>query len=177
MLTKKKLIYVFLIILASILFILEKHPHFRSNSASVDIYPTVSQQPLSEIDVSFTQEIEDLMKIVYALEHYKLSNLSYPISSSDGKKWDGIFSAYGESREDWIRGLTPKYLDKLPRDPRQLDDGTRQYIYRSDGANYKLIVHRAMHNCKKVRKMYPQLIDPRRTCFAYGFWTDAASNW
>lgn|SRR5690606_23993069 len=149
---------------------------FRIPETTLQVAPNIAQQPLSEIEESISKEVSDLLTVVYALDRYKEDHGSYPISSSGGNGWDGIISAYGESREDWIQGLVPEYLDSLPRDPRMLDDGTRQYIYRSNGANYKLIVHKT-DNCELIKGSYPSLVDPKRKCFAFGFWTKRASRW
>src|SRR5690606_35516523 len=121
-------------------------------------------------DINISVEVKDLLKLVYALDNYKQKNGIYPISSANGAKWDGVISSYGESRADWIRGLVPEYIDSLPQDPRMVDDGARQYIYKSNGANYKLIVHKA-DNCQLIKSSYPSLVDPVRDCFSFGFWT------
>lgn len=157
------------------LFVLERYDLLNFREEPVEIVPTVAQQPLSRIGEDTIKEVNDLLKIVYALERYKLDYRRYPISSNYGVGWDGALSSYGESREDWIRELVPKYIDVLPRDPRMLSDGRRQYIYRSNGANYKLIVHGAF-NCQLVKNTYPFLVDPVRDCFSYGFWTEGGAR-
>lgn len=176
---KKTFFFILLMTLFCVAFAAEKNDllNFRWSKNKVAIAPNLAQQPLAAIDTGISGEINDLLSIVYALDRYKQDHGSYPVSSSGGTRWDGIISIYGESREDWIRGLVPKYLDSLPRDPRMLDDdGTRQYIYKSDGANYKLIVHRAA-NCQLIKSSYPSMVDPRRDCFSFGFWTKRASLW
>lgn len=176
---QKKLIVILPIVLFVLVFFFEKKGclNLRTPERDLLVAPNLAQHPLSEIDPSISVEVGDLLKIVYALDRYKQDHRSYPISSSGGFRWDGIISSYGESRQDWITGLVPKYIDRLPRDRRMLDDGTRQYIYKSNGANYKLIVHRANTNCSLIKQTYPNLIDPKRDCFAFGFWTKRAANW
>lgn len=175
---KRILIFAMVLLLLGTLFAFERNGFLTPllPEKSSQIAPNIAQQPLSEIDINISVEVKDLLKLVYALDRYKQINGSYPISSSNGKKWDGIISSYGESREDWIRGLVPEYVDRLPQDPRMLDDGTRQYIYKSDGANYKLIVHRAA-NCELIKNSFPSLVDPVRDCFSFGFWTKRAARW
>lgn len=161
-----------------ILYVVESfgYLNFRPQVQTLEVVPKVAQQPLSEINPNISIEIRDLLEIVYALERYKMDNKSYPVSSSNGAQWDGIRSRYGESREDWIRGLVPEYIQKLPRDPRLLSDGGKQYIYSSNGASYKLIVHHP-DNCDVIKAIYPSLVDPVRDCFAYGFWTEKFARW
>lgn len=121
-------------------------------------------------------ELTDLISIVEALIKYRNDHNQYPISSSNGEGFDGLYSNYGESKVNWIEGLVPKYIRDLPRDPRNLTEGHVQYIYSSDGANFKLIALNPL-NCKEVALKYPTLIDPMRVCQAYGFWTTAATYW
>jgi hypothetical protein len=121
-------------------------------------------------------ELTDLISIVEALTKYRNDNKQYPISSKNGKGFDGLYSNYGESKVNWIEGLVPKYIKNLPRDPRNLTEGHVQYIYSSDGANFKLIALNPL-NCKEVALEYAALVDPMRVCQAYGFWTPAATYW
>ena len=156
------------------LFIAERFNYLNFSSPKNLAAPTVIRQPFEEMPT--ITEVRDLLEIVYALERYKIDHWSYPVSSAGQKAWDGIKSDFGESRDDWIRGLVPKYLDKLPRDPRMLNNGTQQYLYMSNGANYKLIAFKPS-NCELVKLSYPSLIDPKRDCQAFGFWTDRAVRW
>ncbi|UUA71430.1 type II secretion system protein GspG [Cellvibrio sp. QJXJ] len=143
-----------------------------SNKTSDQIIP-VTQYPAPEINESTPQRIRDLTEIIYALERYKLDNRQYPISSNG---YDGLYTDHGVASEQWIKGLVPKYLEKLPSDPRRTDSGNHQYIYRSNGANYKLITLNP-NDCEQVKKLFPTLIDPLRDCWAYGFWTKNAALW
>lgn len=118
----------------------------------------------------------DLSDIPYALEEYKIKYRRYPISSNQGIGWDGFHSQYGESRPDWIKGLVPEFLSHLPKDPRLNDSGSQQYLYKSNGAHYKLLAH-SPDDCGKVLELFPQLVDPVRNCWAYGYWTPKARVW
>jgi hypothetical protein len=140
--------------------------------ASGKIIP-VTQYPAPDIDQSTPQRVRDLVKIIYALERYKLDNRQYPISSAG---YDGIYTNHGVASQQWIAGLVPKYLDRLPSDPRNSSSGDEQYMYRSNGANYKLIAHNP-DDCEKIKQLFPTLIDPSRDCWAYGFWTKNAARW
>jgi hypothetical protein len=163
-----------IVILLGILFIAEKYNYLNFRPSEDLVTPTVIRQTFEEMP-NIT-EVRDLLEIAYALERYKVDNWSYPISSVGNKGWDGIKSDFGESREDWIRGLVPTYIDRLPRDPRMLDNGIQQYLYMSNGANYKLIAFKPS-NCHLVELSYPSLIDPKRGCQAFGFWSEGAVHW
>jgi hypothetical protein len=140
------------------------------------VAPKVLNTPIPEITKDTPQEIKDLVELIFALERYKLDYRAYPISSNNGKAWDGLRSNYGESRLDWIQGLVPVYINALPQDPRRLNDGTKQYLYISNGANYKLIAHMA-GNCELIKARYPSMVDPTRETYAYGFWSFGAGWW
>ncbi len=118
----------------------------------------------------------DLAQIHLALEAYQSEYGRYPISTGGSGVWDGLYSSYGDSSPNWIAGLTPTYMLALPRSPNNSTDGSTNYIYHSDGKNYKLIWH-GPEACAKVKVSHPQLIDPARDCWAYGYWTAGARNW
>ena len=116
---------------------------------------------------------EDIFELEKALNQYYRDNKSYPKSSGG---WDAVLAIYGQSKEDWIPGLAPKYIKKLPVDPREAKDPVKQYMYKSDGTDYKLIAHFPV-GMDDVIKDYPQLVDPRRPSWAFGVWTENAKNW
>jgi hypothetical protein len=62
----------------------------------------------------------------------------------------------------------------LPRDPRLSTDPLFQYLYRSDGTDYKLISH---GTCEPFNVSHRWMIDPKRNCFAIGIWTPGAKAW
>ncbi|HIP13594.1 MAG TPA: hypothetical protein EYG73_12875 [Arcobacter sp.] len=120
---------------------------------------------------NFYIRLKDLKEIKKALKLYYAKNGDYPKS----KGFDGFYTKWGQSGELWITGLVPLYLKSLPRDPRKSENKGEQYLYKSNGKDYKLIAH-APEDCKKVKKTNPNLID-KRDCWAYGFWTEGAKNW
>ncbi|MFH1611754.1 MAG: type II secretion system protein [bacterium] len=121
-----------------------------------------------------TKRISDLKNLSLALElYYDNNNNTYPSSLGGAGVWDGLYSSWGDSTPDWIAGLAPTYVSVLPRDPRNHTNGSQQYIYRSDGNNYKLISH-SPEDCAGVKAKYPNLIDPARDCWAYGYWSSGA---
>jgi hypothetical protein len=113
--------------------------------------------------------ISDLIVIQSALHRYHEDNSHFPI---------GVFSKDPLSSPaigGWIPGLAPAYLTEVPADPRMSTAKNRQYLYMSNGVEYKIISH-AADDIDFVRAAYPQLIDPRRTGYAYGFWTNGYAN-
>ena len=116
--------------------------------------------------------LRDLTKIKDALSKYQQDNGSYPLSIG----WDGLFRKSNSSGENWIVNLSPKYIKQLPRDPRKSNKKVKQYIYKSNGRDYKLISHDTQ-NCNYIKDKKPKLVDPKRNCWAYGFWTNGAENW
>ena len=117
--------------------------------------------------------LRDITKLKEAIDKYYNDNKSYPKSSGG---WDAIIANYGESRKDWIPGLAPKYINELPQDPRKSKDPGNQYMYKSDGKDFKLLAHRPVGMSDIVMK-HPTLADPVRPSWAFGYWTEGAKNW
>lgn len=170
---KNKLFFVFFLFIAVSL-IISIHRKV-SVKADAPVVPTTVQK-IEPITSKTPQRVADLTKIAIALERYKHRYRRYPESSNSGRGWDGIFTKYGESKENWIDGLVPEFLDALPRDPRMHTSASAQYYYKSTGANYKLIAHNA-DDCEAIYRSHPYLIDHKRVCWAYGFWTPRGSEW
>lgn len=119
------------------------------------------------------RSLQDLNAIRTALELYASSNNGYPPVSG----WSGFQTCWGgSSGANWIPGLTPAHIPSLPLAPVSPQSCNNEYIYYSDGANYKLIWHGA-ENMSTVAQKYPQLIDPIRSTYSYGFWTPGAAAW
>lgn len=116
--------------------------------------------------------IKDLQLLQAALERYHADHGAYPVSEG----FDGLYTSWGQSGKDWITGLVPEYLAELPKDPRGSQDPAYQYLYRSDGKDYKLIAHNGMGTAM-VAVAHPELIDPVRAASAYGYWTTGAEQW
>lgn len=123
---------------------------------------------------TFTERrIADLSALNQALARYHADHGHYPKSIL----FDGRASFAGASKTDWIEGLVPGYIPELPRDPRQNDDQLEQYLYMSDGTDYKLIAHYPGW-CERNAQKYPGLrFDPYDDCQFFGFWTRGAENW
>jgi hypothetical protein len=119
------------------------------------------------------QRMDDLESIRDALKEYYTRNQKFPRSEG----WDGVASNWGRSSDEWIVGLVPDYMAALPRDPRHTHDGSENYLYRSNGKDFKLLAHGVRSDCSWVQANKPELIDPVRDCWAYGFWTERAKSW
>lgn len=117
------------------------------------------------------QRVEDLSAIRAALESYKSDNGSYPKTPGVS-----IADASNPPVKAWIPGLAPRYMRVVPRDPRRLSIPSRQYLYISDGDNYKIIAHGA-EDIGIAARQRPDMIDPRRPDYAYGFWSAGAASW
>src|SRR5262245_46268693 len=132
-------------------------------------------------DARRVQRVGDLTNLRDALVAYKNANGSYPISING--QWSGRHNAWGPEADDWIPGLSPQYIKVLPRDPRLSDNGDEQYLYKSNGKDFKVIVTRPENDCPIIARDRPDLLDPQRgfggdpQCWAYGYWTEGAAGW
>lgn len=115
----------------------------------------------------------DLEQIRAALEKYRADKGAYPVSEN----FDGFHSIWGRAAPDWIRGLSPAFITELPRDPQLSEEATPQYLYRSDGTGYKLVSHGANSSSAIASGLNPQMVDPLRKSFAFGYWTENAQDW
>lgn len=119
--------------------------------------------------------IVDISAIKDALAKYHVKYGTYPRSS----QWDGLYSCWGKSTPDWITGLVPEFIPELKHDPRNNTACDEQYLYVSNGIDYKLLAHKAP-DCVAVKAIFPEMINPGRGCgasAAYGYWTPAARMW
>ena len=121
---------------------------------------------------TFYRRINDLKAIVQALDAYYSETGAYPVS----KGWDGLYASWGGSGVQWIPGLVPEYINKLPRDPRKNSNPAMQYLYNSNGVDYKIIAH-SPEDYVHVARKHPELIDSSKKRKAYGFWTRNARKW
>lgn len=153
----------------------KNHPHFKIRlslsiiffiSSAFVIYQSSSSVRITDI------RIADLGAIHHALQKYRNDHHSYPLAR------DGITIANvnSDNYETWIPGLVPTYLKAVPLDPRSDRSTNRYYLYISDGVDYKIVAH-AAEDFATVLQSRPELVDPRRPSYAYGFWTPGAAQW
>jgi len=111
------------------------------------------------------KRVQDLVTINDALKAYHAKNGGYP-------KADGLAGA-NERGAAWIPGLSPEFLAAIPRDP--VHDAGTQYVYVSDGANYKLLAQGASlvgsGNVEVLGVKIDQTRNPTLQNAAFGFWT------
>jgi prepilin-type N-terminal cleavage/methylation domain-containing protein len=126
-----------------------------------------------------TKRRADLHSLHLAIEQYRAVNGSYP---STGGGWWGEPSSYGSHKTDYVPGLTPQFMRSLPNDPGAnqsyppcSDAGGTGYLYRSDGAEFKLLAHCSPEEypAADVNAYY----DPIRPTWAWQVSSDGAANW
>lgn len=109
--------------------------------------------------------MQDLVTINDALMAYYTKNGAYP-------KADGLAGA-NERGAAWIPGLSPDFLASIPRDP--LHGAGPQYVYASDGANYKLLAQGASlvgsGNVEVLGIKIDRTRNPTQQNASFGFWT------
>ncbi len=108
----------------------------------------------------------DMKQLQLALEMYYDTNNSYP---STGGSWWGV-SSNGGSRTTsganaYIPGLTPTYISVLPTDPKDVRTGWSGYLYRSNGTDYKLLLHNV--GPESFPSLGEPFYDPRRPTWAW----------
>jgi hypothetical protein len=141
-------------------------------SLALSAIVVISFWPLMFPPTNFEKRLSDFQGIKRLLEQHRRDTGSYPITH----EFVGLYSGGPGETPAWIPGLAPSYTRVLPRDPRKDDDPAHQYLFNSDGKDYKLIVHNP-EDCAAVKVIRPELVDPVRDCRAYGFWTKGARDW
>lgn len=111
------------------------------------------------------KRIQDLVTINDALKACLAKTGGVP-------KADGLAGA-NERGAGWIPGLSPDFLPELPLDP--MHSATTQYVYVSDGANYKLLAQGVSLVGSMNVEVLGIKIDPTRNPTqqnaSFGFWT------
>ncbi|HVY88480.1 MAG TPA: hypothetical protein VG942_06400 [Hyphomonadaceae bacterium] len=142
--------------------------------------PQASSQPPNGADAAPTwtadprlfnrQRVRDLVSINDAIKAYHAKNGAYPLAKEAG--------GFLERGKNWIPGLSPDYIRDLPRDPAMSSDKNGpQYVYVSDGANYKLLARQISLVGGTNVEVLGVKFDPSRQNTAenaaFGFWTAA----
>lgn len=85
--------------------------------------------------------MSSLKEVQLSLEVYKAQNGSYPAAGCSAADFAGPGPASSgfTSCNDYIVGLVPDFIDRLPTDPRFENDTDRGFYYQSDGNSYKLM--------------------------------------
>jgi len=84
--------------------------------------------------------ISDLRGLQKAIEMYYVDKGSYPLPGNGSGAWTGQCASYG-GKDDYIVGLTPTYIPKLPYEKYFTTISNQCYLYRSNGIDYSLLSH------------------------------------
>ncbi len=123
---------------------------------------------------------EDMVQIRTALEFYYNDNGQYPLANPSA--WGGVSTvpcgpANGTTSgaSAYIAGLTPTYISVLPTDP-GTPGSCNGYLYNSNGANYKFLVHDSAESYPAIGKPF---YDPVRPTWAWMICSaePACSSW
>lgn len=114
------------------------------------------------------KRVSDLVSINDALKAYHTANGAYPKAAG--------LAGFSERGAAWIPGLSPDFIVNLPRDPVQASDVSGpQYVYVSDGKDYKLLAHGVSLLGGTQVEVLGVRIDPTRNPTvekaSFGFWT------
>lgn len=137
----------------------------------------------SLVDLSWTsltdKRISDLLAYKGAFEAFKAANGAYP-AQSGVRAGDPVSAVVGRpsasKARNWVDDLVPKYLPMIAGDPRTADTEGRYYLFLTDGVDFKIVAH-SPEDVACVTTRRPEMADPRRPTYAYGFWTPGAANW
>ncbi|MBL4809828.1 MAG: prepilin-type N-terminal cleavage/methylation domain-containing protein [Phycisphaerales bacterium] len=114
-----------------------------------------------------------LRAVENALEQYYGKHDYYPVSPG----WSGDAPNYGGKGyvgdNGYIPGLAPYFLKELPQDPTVTPTAGRGYLYRSDGKNYKFLLHQT----PKTFDDDNPFVDPRRSTYSWAVYTSGGKNW
>lgn len=119
-----------------------------------------------------TARRQALKQLQTAVELYYDSNKIYPEPCQGYGVWSGHCPNYGNCDTNYIKGLA-LYLSKLPIDPKW-DDTNRGYLYRSDGADYKIISHYTVETGIATNDPF---YDPIRPTWAWAIYSPGGKNW
>lgn len=120
-----------------------------------------------------------LKQMADALERYKVSQGTYPVTSG----WCAASgSAWYSCGAEWIPGLvTSGELKMLPTDPRQGQvfapcnvASYTYYIYYSNGVDYKISAHCTLEGPPPASDPF---LDPARPTYSWAVYTPGAAPW
>ncbi|MFA6897134.1 MAG: type II secretion system protein [Patescibacteria group bacterium] len=141
----------------------------------IGVLSTIAMTSLNgaRVKAKMSKSMTQLQSVNNAILGYYALYGSYPVSNG----WQGYCSAWGAGLGvNWIPELTTGGLanGSLPIDPRNNGscwNDQAQYIYYSNGTDYKLISHQP-----ESMQVPSSLIDPVRPTWAWGWWSPGASS-
>lgn len=112
---------------------------------SAVLYVNFSQSSESSRDI---QRQADLQIVSTALELYKNKYGEYPQGCNAAGSWSGHAPDYAcASGNEYILGLAPEFIPRLPQDPKLNGDNSGYaYLTNSDGTVYKFVAHRTVES-------------------------------
>ncbi len=120
---------------------------------------------------------QELASIQKGILMYFSENGSYPDTANG---WRG-YVGYGAHGQNFVPGIAPQYVSKVPG-PSVLSANS-DYLYRSNGSDYKLIAHDSNTGsggfyalCPLAVQMNPQMADSSRNCWAWGYWSTGGAG-
>jgi type II secretion system protein G len=118
------------------------------------------------------RRLADIKSVDRALQLYYVDNGSYPSTSTLDDALTDSTCAIGSKSTNWVPGLVPTYLPRLPQSfsPRTADPLTGCYQYASDGARYVISVWQAVESGAQTSTLY------RRLGFREGWAAQAAGK-
>ena len=137
----------------------------RKPQASAQPPAAVAGAPPPDPRVVNRKRVQDLVTINDALKAYQAKHGAFPQAAA--------LAGLNERGANWIPGLAPDFLKEIPRDPQH--GTTTQYVYVSDGANYKLLAAGVSLVGSPNVEVLGIKVDPTRNPTAenasFGFWT------
>ena len=133
----------------------------------------------------YAKEQEEMRQINQAILLYYADNGTYPLC--DTSSLSGMWCGWARSI-NFIAGLVPKYISKIPNTDFGKDLYSDSYLYSSNGTDYKLIRYSGVDGLLPLEITSNALLDPGRltnsvNCVvktspcAWGYWSDGAKNW
>jgi prepilin-type N-terminal cleavage/methylation domain-containing protein len=150
----------------------------------IGLLSTIASVSLSSVRLKARdmKRASDITSLRDALELYYTENSAYPVAAA----WFGATgNCWGTVTNNWIPGLSPTYMAKLPLDPKP-GMCTQVYIYSSNGTDYKIIAM-GPESCESSDMK--NLKDPARdggasasvvdgsSCWAWAVYTPGAVAW
>lgn len=115
-----------------------------------------------QVDAAYAQAGDTLPRLLRRLEELRQRDGAYPATGGD---WVVLSRSLGPEA---LAGFDA--LDRAERIDARWQAPPLAYLYRSDGADYKLIAHSPdLGLCLKAHDKDPAAVDPVRTYYAFGF--------
>lgn len=120
-----------------------------------------------------SRSISELSSVNKAIRLYYAQYGSYPNTNTTIRNST-------DNPTDYVPGLVPEFVSKLPISAHGTGGNAGAYFYRStnNGVDYKLVAHSGKYTqlCEAVRAQQAMLIDPARDCWAYGYWSAGGAS-